>query len=457
MKTTNRREFLKKSTAALGGAMIGAPMVKSGFANNSPQDTVNIAVAGIRSRGAIYGGGGHYGNFCKIPNVRVAAVCDVDERLFPKAVSEVEELGGNKPKTYVDFRDLLEDKDIDAVSIATPDHWHALQTIWACQAGKDVYVEKPISYTIEEGRKMVQAARKYNRVVQVGTQSRSHQVAREAIQCVRDGTLGDVYMGRGIVYGHRRTIGRIQDGPIPEGVHWDLFLGPAPYRPFNENRFHYNWHWFWDTSTTEFGNNGVHAMDIVRWGMNKRTHPVKIQCTGGLYGRQDSDQEIPNLQVATFEYEDGTIMELEVRSLFTNPEFREKGGSFFYGTDGWMYRGDGGFSTFLGTKDEPGPSLTNEDLATVEADNKTSVIMQGVEPHFVNFIDSVRSRKWQDLNADILEGHLSTAMMHLGNIAYRTGRTLIFDPHSERFVDDENANSYLTRDYRYPYVLPDKV
>ncbi len=387
----------------------------------------------------------------------MTAVCDVDERLFPKAIREVEELGGNKPDTYVDFRDLLDKKEIDAVGIATPDHWHALQTIWACQAGKDVYVEKPISYTIDEGRKMVQAARKYNRVVQVGTQSRSHREAMEAVKVVREGTLGDVYLGRGIVYGHRSSIGHVEDSPTPEGVHWDMFLGPAPYRPFNENRFHYNWHWFWDTSTTEFGNNGVHAMDIIRWAMNKRVHPVKIQCTGGLYGREDSDQEIPNLQVATFEYEDGTILETEVRSLFTNPEFGEKGGSFIYGTEGWLYRGSGGFKTFLGSDDEPGPSGSGEELTTVTTDKKTSEVLKGIEPHYVNFTDCVRSRRWQDLNADILEGHLSTTMMHLGNIAYRTGRTLHFDPYSERFIDDDQANAYLTRNYRYPYVLPEKI
>ena len=457
MKSTNRREFLKKSTASAAGLILSGPVVKGGFAKKSPNETINVAVVGIRSRGGVgYGKRSHYGNYCGIPNVRVTALCDVDERLFPEAIRDVKEWGGNTPKTYVDFRKLLEDKDIDVVSIATPDHWHALQTIWACQAGKDVYIEKPISHNIDEGRKMVQAARKYNRVVQVGIQTRSSKITNEAMKFVREGNLGDIYLGRGIVYGHRDNIGHVKDSPIPEGVNWDRFLGPAPYRPFNENRFHYKWHWFWDTSTTEFGNNGVHCMDKVRWGMNKSVHPKKIHCTGGFYV-WDSDQEIPNLQIATFEYDDGTIMELEVRSLYTNSESGSKGGCFFYGSEGWMHVGGEGFKTFFGTKDEPGPSMSNTDLALVEADNKTSVLIEGIDPHFVNFIDCVRSRRWQDLNDDILEGHMSTSMMHLGNIAYRTGRKLTFNSHAERFIDDDDANSYLTRDYRYPYVLPNEV
>jgi predicted dehydrogenase len=411
----------------------------------------------------MYGGGGHYVNYCKMPNVRVTTLCDVDERLFPEAVKNVEEIGGNTPKTVVDFRDLLDDKDIDVISIATPDHWHALQTVWACQAGKDVYIEKPISYNISEGRKMVEAARKYNRIVQVGTQNRSNQVAKEAVKFLHAGKLGDIYMGRAIVYGHRGNIGHVKHIPIPEGVHWDLFLGPAPYRPFSENRFHYNWHWYWDTSTSEFGNNGTHSMDLIRWGINKRDHPQKIHSTGGFYG-WDSDQEVPNIQLASYEYEDGTILELEVRSLYTNPEFGGKSGSFFYGTEGWMYLGGGEFKTFFGPKDEPGPSMsssdTNRDVLKniAEAKSEDDVKVRELEyAHFSNFIDCVRSRKWQDLNADILEGHMSTAFAHLGNISYRTGRKLIFNSHSERFINDEDANSYLTRNYRHPYVMPDQV
>ena len=452
MKSISRRNFLIKSAVASAGMAAAAPIVKKDFAKASPADTVNIAVAGIRSRGRA-----HYRALAKIPNVNIVALCDIDENLFPERVAELEKLTGKKPKTYVDYRKLLEDKDIDAVTIATPDHWHALHMIWACQAGKDVYQEKPISHNISEGRKMVQAARKYNRVVQTGTQSRSSYVVQEAIRLLKDGIIGDIYLGRGIVYGHRANIGLLKDSPIPKGVHWDTFLGPAPYRPFNKNRFHYNWHWYWDTATSEFGNNGTHSIDRVRWGMGKRVHPVKIQSMGGFYSYK-SDQEIPNLQVASFQYKDGTIVELEVRSLYTNTEDNKKTGSFLYGTKGWMYIDHFEFRTYFGEgrKDKPGPSMSAKSEAP-----KDKKVVQGfgeldVE-HISNFIDCVRSRRWQDLNADILEGHMSTTMMHLGNIAFRTGRTLTFNPYAEKFVNDEDADSYLTKKYRYPYVMPDKV
>ncbi|MCX6262443.1 MAG: Gfo/Idh/MocA family oxidoreductase, partial [Bacteroidia bacterium] len=346
METVNRRGFIKKSIVVSAGLAAGAPAYIKGFAQNKPNEIINVAVVGIRSRGGYYyGGTGHTANFTKIKNSRVVAICDVDENLFPGAIANIEKLGGAKPKTVVDFRNLLADKGIDAVSIATPDHWHALQTIWACQAGKDVYVEKPISYTIDEGRKIVQAARKYNRVVQTGTNSRSIRIVRQAIQTIHDGVIGDVYMGRGIVYGHRPSIGRVKDSPVPDGVHWDLHRGPAPMIPFNNNHFHYNWHWYWDTSTSEFGNNGVHAMDEIRWGMKKNAHPSKISCCGGFYV-WDSDQETPNVQHVTFEYEDGKVLQFEVRGLFTNKEANVDIGNLFYGSKGWM-TSDGDYQTYL--------------------------------------------------------------------------------------------------------------
>jgi predicted dehydrogenase len=446
MQNTNRREFLKKS-ATTAGLLFSSPLVLKNYAQNSPNQRINVAVVGIRSRGAQ-----HYRQFLKIPNVQVTTICDVDENLFPKAVEEIEKLSGKKPKRVVDYRNILDDKEVDAISIATPDHWHALQTIWACQAGKDVYVEKPISFTIEEGRKMIQAARKYNRIVQVGTQNRSDPVTIEAIKLLHQGRLGELYMARGVYYGERESIGKKPDGPIPEGVSWDLFLGPAPYRPFNENRFHYNWHWFWDTGTTDLGNNGIHVMDKARWGLNKRIHPTSIFCTGGYYVF-DSDQETPNTQIVTYKYDDGTILECEIRNLYTNLEQEMVVGNFFYGSEGWMVLKSGEFQTFFGRKNEPGPSLSNTELAS-DPLNRAGT---GGEPHFQNFIDCVRSRKWQDLNGDILEGHLSTTICHLGNIAYRTDKKLKFNPYSEKFVDDEDANSYLKRQYRFPYVLPENI
>jgi predicted dehydrogenase len=450
MKTETRRGFIKKSAVVSAGISVGAPAYIKGFMQNKPNEVINMAVAGIHDRGGIYGGTGHTANFTKIKNSRVVAVCDADENLFPKAVSDIETLGGQKPKTVIDFRKLLDDKDIDAISIAAPDYWHALMTIWACQAGKDVYCEKPLSYNLIEGRKMVQAARKYNRIVQTGTQYRSNRLSQKSIQLLMDGVIGDIYMGRGTIFRHRPSIGRVADSPVPAGVNWDLYRGSAPMIPFNKNHFHYNWHWYWDTATGEFGNNGVHAMDRIRMAMKINEHPSRISCSGGFYA-WDSDQEVPNLQVATFEYDNGKIMELEVRSLFTP----EEAGLLFFGTKGYAILGNS-FQTFMGPNKEPGLNLTAKDLEPdpVRDEYETARI----DYHFVNFLNCVRSRKWQDLLADVSEGHLSTSMMHLGNIAYRTGRKLTFNGETERFVGDHEANSYLTRkEYRKPYILPEKV
>lgn len=448
---SNRRGFIKKTGAVSAGLAVGVPAYIKGYAQKKPSDTINVAVVGVNGRGGKYfGGTGHAANFTMIKNSRVHTICEVDQNIIPQAIADIEKIGGKKPNVVENFQDLLTNKEIDAISIATPDYWHALMSIWACQAGKDVYVEKPISYTLEEGRKMVEAARKYGRVVQTGTQSRSNRIVNKAIQLLHDGVIGDIYMGRGIVYGFRKSIGRVKDSPIPAGVNWDLHLGPTAYRPFNANHFHYNWHWYWETSTAEFGNNGVHVMDEVRWGMNKRVHPKKISCVGGFYA-WDSDQDIPNLQVGTFEYEDGSIMELEVRSLYTNNEDEGKDGCFFYGTKGYMHLTGEKYEIYLGGKKEPDQKLTEAELP------EDPLIKAKIEPHFVNFLDCMRSRKWQDLNANILEGHMSTGMMHLGNIAYRTGRKLIFNGQAEKFVGDDDANTYLTREYRAPYVMPDKI
>ncbi len=444
----DRRGFLKSTAAATAGLAAGTPAVKSGFMQYSANDVINVAVVGIRSRGADYNGTGHYVSLCKIPNVRVGVLCDVDERLFPKGIAEVEKFGGTRPKTAVDFQEVLDDKSVDAVSLATPDHWHALHTVWACQAGKDVYVEKPISYCIDEGRKMVEAARKYKRVVQAGTQSRSSTVVKEAAKFIQEGKLGKIYMGRAIIYRHRANIGRVPDSPIPEGVHWDMFLGPAPYRPFNASRLDYNWHWFWDYSTTEFGNNGVHAVDRIRLAIDNEVHPSEVQCMGVLTDT-NTDQEVPNTMLAHYRYADGMLLSMEVRSVFTNAEDGRKSGSFIYGTEGWMILDTNEFRTYFGQRDEPGPSLTGKDV-----ENEWGTIDRA---HFVNFLDCMRSRKWQDLNAEILEGHMSTSIGHLGNIAFRTGRRLEFNSYAEKFINDDDANTYLTRQYRHPYVMPDTV
>ena len=451
----SRRKFIKASTA--GTAVILAGGILPGFSAKSysriigANEKVNIAVAGFHNRGI-----GHIRTYSSLENVNVTALCDIDQRLFPKGIKEIEDRGGEKPVTYTDFRKLLENKNIDAVSIVTPDHWHALQTIWACQAGKDVYIEKPLSYSIEEGRKMVEAARKYGRVVQTGTQSRSNIVVHKAMQLIREGVIGDIYMGRAIVLGFRPNIGRVADSPVPEGVDWDMFLGPAPARPFNENRFQYKWHWFWDTSSTEFGNNATHWVDLIRMAMEIKVHPQKIQCMGDFYV-WDSDQEIPNIQLGSFKYNDGRIIQIDVRSIYNNKEAEENSGAFLYGSKGWMHLKHNSYKVFLGKENEKGPSFSI-DRSDPTRDKKAIQEFKGLDaPHMQNFIDCVRTGQWQDLNADILEGYMSSSIGLLGNIAYRVGRTLEFDGETEKFLNDEEANSYLTRKYRQPFVLPEKV
>ena len=446
MSTLNRRSFMKNA-GTVAAAAASAPLVKPSWSQTSPNDTIHIAVMGIRGRGT-----SHYEEFAKLPNVEVIYLCDIDERAFPAHLAAMAKLSPRKPKTEVDIRRILDDKEVDAISIAAPDHWHALATVWACQAGKDVYVEKPTSHNIWEGRQAVEAARKYSRIVQAGMQNRSNRSVQAAIKFLHEGGIGDVYMAKGLCFKPRESIGRKPNSPVPQGVHYDLWLGPAPYRPFNENRFHYNWHWFWDYGCADLGNQGPHQMDIARWGMNKYDYPVKVHCSGG-YFVFDSDQETPNTQIATLEFADGKIIEFEVRGLNTNAEDGITIGNLFFGSKGWMHLDGSAWKTYFGRKNEPGPAMDSQEGAA----DPMNLLGTGDSTHFKNFIDAMRSRKVEDLAADIEEGQRSTALCHLSNIAYRLGRQLQFDPNTESFVGDPQADQYLSRRYRAPYVVPEKV
>jgi predicted dehydrogenase len=447
MPESTRRHFL--TTAA--------PIATSAFAQKSPNEVVNIAVIGFHWRGM-----DHIRAYAGMRNVRVAALCDVDKRLFGPAVAAVEKIGGNRPITEVDMRRLLERKDIDAISIATPDYWHALQTVWACQAGKDVYVEKPVSFTIREGRKMVEAARKYNRIVQAGTDMRSQPEVRAAMRMLNEGKMGRVYRASTDFSRPRASIGRTKEAPVPEGVNWDLYLGPSPMRPFTLNRFHYGWHYFWETGPSEVGNIGVHSLDVCRWGMNKQEHPVKIHCTGGKFV-WDSAQETPNVQLGTFEYADGSLIDFEVSNLYAPTPNR---GTMFYTSEGYV-ASRGGWKSFRGTiapRDRQHPAGVDETVMSASFPNATytpgpipDLTAERKQDHFENFITAVRSRKTEDLNCDIAEGHLSTTLAQLAAISHRLGRKLVFDPATETFGRDAEANRLLTRTYRAPYTLPEKV
>lgn len=386
--------------------------------------------------------------YAKLPEARIAAVCDVDQAALERGQALVQKLTNEKPKGYADMHEVFADKDVAAVSMPLPNHWHALATIWACQAGKDVYVEKPACHNVYEGRKMVEAARKYNRMVQVGSQSRSIPYMQKAVQALRDGAIGQVYLAKGLCFKRRKSIGHKPDSPVPPGVDWDKFLGPAPMRPFNALRFKYNWHWFWDTGNGDIGNQGVHEMDIARWGLGKDDLPASAGSMGGKYV-YDDDQETPNTQMATFDYGPSEIM-FEVRGILTGSEggLQTAGGNtignLFYGGDGWMALDGAGYRIYKGEK---------SDLVTDEkAPREDSTAL-----HMSNFLSAVRSRNYKDLNADVQIGVTSADLCHLANISYRLKRRVNYDNGSGKFVNDAEADRMLTRNYRAPYVVPDVV
>ncbi|MGH9674256.1 MAG: Gfo/Idh/MocA family protein [Bryobacteraceae bacterium] len=408
-------------------------------------DRIRVGVVGVRGRGR-----DHIDVYANQPNTVVGAVCDIDQAQSERAVQLVEKLGVAKPKVYTDFRQMLEDKEIDAVSIATCNHWHALQTIWACRAGKDVYVEKPACHNIWEGRRMVEAARKYGRIVQVGQQSRTTGHKMRAMELLREGVIGRIYLAKGLCFKRRRSIGSGTEGPVPPGVDYNLWLGPAPWRPFNAVRFHYNWHWFWDTGNGDIGNQGVHEMDIARWGLGKRELPKKVHSSGGKFAYND-DQETPNTQLAVYEYDDCQLV-FEVRGLPTGGEssIHFDGSNFignlFFGSEGYMSVDLDGFQVYLGDKRE----LAHQGKFQERRRWDTA-------PHVANFLAAVRSRRHTDLNCDIEEGVLSASLCHMANISYRTGRKLSYDSGAGAFAGDREANALITRRYREPFVVPEKV
>ena len=435
----NRRHFLM-STAAAAGTLRASSQA-------SPNDTVRVACVGIRGQG-----GSHIRMYSMMPNVEIAALCDVDESVLNKRLDEVEKSGKKRPAAFTDFRKLLEDKSIDAVSIATPNQWHTLQTIWALQAGKDVYCEKPCSFNMFEARQIIAAAKKYNKnLVQHGANSRSSPALQEAFQKLREGVIGEVYMTRGLCFKWRDTIGRTPVSAVPPGVHYDLWLGPAPKREFTKNRFHYTWHWFWDYGNGDLGNQGIHEVDLSRWLLDVK-YPTKVTALGGHF-MFDDDQETPNTLTALYEFDGGgkkKMMSFEVRHWMSNHEagIDEQGkkknpntiGNIFYGSKGYMaVQGYTRYYTFLGREQEPGP-------AGAEGGN-----------NWANFIKAVRSRNQSDLNANIEDGAISTTLVHLANISYRLGRSVRFDAENYKCIGDDEATRMFTRDYRKPYVVPAKV
>jgi predicted dehydrogenase len=450
---------------AFPALLSSAPM---GFQSASSSDRVRVAICGLHNRGM-----DHLHGFAAVPGVEIAALCDVDENVLATSLAAMAKMGLPKPRTETDVRRLLEDPSIDAVSIATPNHWHSLIAIWACEAGKDVYVEKPCCHNLWEGRQLVLAALNHGRIVQHGTQARSKAAIREAISRLHAGAIGDLYLARGLCYKWRDTIGHTPIEPVPPGVHYDLWTGPAPLHPFTRNRFHYNWHWFWDTGNGDLGNQGIHQVDVARWGM-KVGWPTRVSAIGGHFMFHD-DQQTPNTLNCAFEFDqaDGTrkMIEFEVRHWITPHEATIDGpeipppaprssaashhprlgpdagahntvGDIFYGSNGYLEIGDEDadqYRSWIGPDGQPGPS------AHAGGD------------HFANFIDAVRKRDAGVLNAPIQEGYISAGLVHLANASYRLGRSLRFDPNAEQVVDDPEADVLLRGTYREPFVVAERV
>ncbi len=472
----SRREFVSRTAKVAAGVVVGSSAL-SGRRVLGASDRVVLASIGVHGQGNALKRG-----FARLPNVEIKTLCDIDANLFPSRVNDdrLKDVATFRPGTVQDLRRVLDDKDVDGVIIATPNHWHALATVWALQAGKHVYVEKPASHTVWEGRKMIEATRRYNKIVQVGTMNRSRPVVQQAIQFIHDGGIGKVYMARGLCFKPRPSIGRYPDGPMAPGekyrlnlesdvyeptydetylskVDYDLWTGPAPKRPFNRNRFHYNWHWHWDTGNGDTGNQGPHQFDVARWGLRKQEHPVKVSSGGGMLGYGETSQETPNVHTSLFEYADGTVFEFATRGIITNDEGTQRIGNLFYGTNGWVWiDGDGrSWQSYLGRKEEKGPGAAAPKESTTGSDPRVLTSME--TPHYQNFVDAIRANDRSKLTCEIEEGHLSSVLPHLANIAYRTGRTLRFDGAKEKFVSDAEADKLLTREYRAPFVIPEKV
>ena len=485
MNRLTRRDFIRNLTAA-ACAGFGSASARASSKVLGSNDDIRIAIVGLRKKGKE-----HIDIFSKVPGVRIVALCDVDTEFLDFEARQFKDRN-EKVATYVDYRKLLDDKDIDAVIIVTPDHWHALMTIWACQAGKDVYVEKPLSHNIWEGYRMVEAARKYNRIAQTGSQDRSDVGLRAAVEYIKQGNLGSIKLVRAISYNLRESIGKVNGPqPIPASVDYNLFQGPASLVPLMRKNLHYDWHWFWDTGTGEVGNLGAHNIDESRWAIGQQNIAPKAISIGGRLVLDD-DGQTANTQITFFEYKPVPMI-YEVRNLRRRKGLRAE--DHFRGTNfGMVVNCEGGY--FRGGRS-----------GGWVYDNNNKKIKQfpgeGGLDHQANFIQAMRSRKVSDLRADILEGHITAALCHMANISYRLGHKesvdkiseqiegnsiltesfesclkhlkanevdlrkepltigpyLTFDQTSEKFVGQASdwANMLIRRNYREPFVVPDKV
>ena len=420
-------------------AAIGFPAIRIG--RGSPNEKFRVACMGVRGRA------GHLmRGFAELPEVDLVTLCDVDSRLFPQAVADVAQRQKKRPATVQDFRRVLDDKSIDVLCVGTPDHWHAIPTILACQAGKHVYVEKPCSHNVREGQAMLAAARKYKKAVQVGIQTRSARHFIEALDYIRSGKIGKVILAKGWETARQKPVPPVADGAVPDGVDYDIWLGPAPKRPFNQNRFHGSWRWFFDYGTGDLGNDGVHRIDYARRGLAAGFEargqklpdwPKAVSANGGKFFFDDA-QEWPDTLTVTWDYPGATLM-YELRIWTPNTMESHEEGAAIYGSDGYVV-------------------ITNETWRAHDA--RGSVVKRGESSketehdpgHKRNLLACIRDGKAPA--CDIAIGHIASSLCHIGNIAWRVDRKLHWDAVNERFAGDEEANRYLGRPYRPPWVLP---
>ena len=478
----NRRSFLRNATLATT-ATVAWPARSWGQVAGA-NEVIRAAVIGFKGRG-----GDHIKGFDGVKDVRVAALCDCDAKVLAAGVDRLKKQD-REVEAYTDVRKLLENKNIDVVGIATPNHWHSLAGIWAVQAGKDVYVEKPVSHNVSEGRRLVEFARKHNRIVQTGTQSRSSRSGiAAAVEWVRAGNLGKIKVARGLCYKPRGSIGKVDgEQSIPAGVDYELWCGPALKLPLMRKNLHYDWHWVWNTGCGDLGNQGIHEMDVARWFLGVMELSPRVLTVGGRLGYVD-DGETPNTMVIYHDYPAAPLI-FEVRGLPTKKG--DKGMDRYKGAGiGIVIECEGGHVTVPSYSGATAYDKAGEQLKK----------WSGSQDHYANFIKAVRSRKKEDLNADILEGHLSSALCHTGNISYRLGKKaapaavreaikgdkgfdesfgrmaehlaanevdlateqvtlgipLKMDPKTERFLDNDPANALLTRPYRPGFVVPEKA
>lgn len=417
----NRREFLGSSAKNAAGMAAGVVGLSGSVARaSSPNDRVSVGVIGVRGQGRLLATG-----LAGLPEAAVTAVCDIDESVLQTAASEVAGIQGSAPRRERDFRRLLDDRSLDAVVIATPDHWHAPMTILACQAGKDVYVEKPVSLTLAEGGEMLAAAARHSTIVQCGLQQRSGAHFQSAVELIRSGKLGRVRLAKAWTVHSRRSIGKKKDVPCPEGVDYDLWLGPAPAQAFNPNRFHYNWRWFWDYGTGELGNWGVHLLDVARWGLNV-DWPNRVSATGGKFHFND-DQQTPDTLMVNYSFGDKAITWEHRQWSRRGPEGRNAAVAF-HGDQGTLIVDRGGWKVYD------------------HAENLTAESSELAVTHLRNFLDSVKHRTTPV--CDLATGVISSGLCHLGNMAYRLGREVQLDPQRLSFGSDTEAAALAQREPR---------